>query len=101
MKIKLRIPKNKNVADYEFYCPACKTIHYVWTTESEMCAKPWFLTGTLTKPTINPSLSVIGDIDGKQTKCHFFVWDGKIKYLSDCTHDMKGQIVDMVDIDKF
>jgi hypothetical protein len=30
--------------------------------------------------------------------CHSFVTDGKIQYLSDCTHAMAGQTVDLLEI---
>lgn len=44
---------------------------------------------------------IVNDFFDKQPKhvCHSFVTDGKIQFLSDCTHDLAGQTVDMVDID--
>ena len=29
--------------------------------------------------------------------CHSFVTDGKIRYLNDCTHHLKGQTVELLD----
>ena len=40
---------------------------------------------------VKPSLySVAGDL-----KCHCFVRDGRIEYLSDSTHEFRGKSVDM------
>jgi len=30
--------------------------------------------------------------------CHSFITDGKIQFLSDCTHHLAGQTVDLNDI---
>jgi len=31
-------------------------------------------------------------------RCHSFVRDGRIEFLSDCTHALKGQTVDLPDL---
>ena len=31
-------------------------------------------------------------------RCHSFVTDGRIQFLSDCTHALAGQTVDLPDI---
>ena len=31
--------------------------------------------------------------------CHSFITDGKIQFLSDCTHDLAGKTVELPDID--
>jgi hypothetical protein len=33
-------------------------------------------------------------------RCHSFVTDGKIQFLSDCSHALAGQTVDLPDFDK-
>lgn len=33
--------------------------------------------------------------------CHSFIRDGKIQFLGDCTHDMKNQTVDLLDVKPF
>jgi hypothetical protein len=35
--------------------------------------------------------------DNVPTMCHSFVVDGRIEYLSDCTHEMAGMTVDLLD----
>ena len=53
----------------------------------------WSWNGNVEKPTVNPSvLLTIGD-----ERSHLFIRDGKIQYLSDCTHELAGKTIDMVD----
>ncbi|MCP8600812.1 anaerobic dehydrogenase, partial [Acinetobacter baumannii] len=33
------------------------------------------------------------------SRCHLFLTDGKIQFLSDCHHELAGLTVDMVPID--
>jgi len=53
----------------------------------------WTFTGTLERPTYAPSqLTRYGQNAGASV-CHTFIRDGKIEFLGDCTHDLKGQTV--------
>lgn len=71
-----------------FYCPACKTTHGI-----RIGRNGWQWNENQNEPTFTPSLmSIAGDL-----RCHCFVRDGAIEYLSDSTHAMKGQIVPMPD----
>ena len=45
-------------------------------------------------PTVSPSIRLIHN--GNQVD-HLFIRDGKIQYLNDCTHELAGKTVDMVD----
>jgi len=80
----------------------------------------WEFNGDMNKPTVSPSLLVRsvecpdnpemdengnhvlgtdGRIKGaKDTVCHSFVKDGMIQFLSDCTHELAGKTVEMVDL---
>lgn len=71
---------------YWLWCPACDG--------AVMISDQWSWNGDAEKPTFTPSLkSQIGaDI------CHSFVTDGVWHFLADCTHDMAGQQVPMVDL---
>ncbi len=70
-----------------WYCPGCKCGHWTRTTGKEPC---WGWNGSKTKPTFTPSVKVTSS-----TVCHSFVVDGVIKFLDDCTHELKGQNVPM------
>jgi hypothetical protein len=59
------------------------------------------------KPTISPSILVEYShdprIEGVSPRmkfiCHSFVKEGMIQFLSDCNHDLAGQIVALPDFD--
>lgn len=86
-----------------FDCPGCKIVHMVWVKQPEGGRYPiWEFNGDMEKPTITPSVSVNANvpIDPPNThKCHSFITDGKIQFLSDCTHPLAGQTVDLPDLD--
>lgn len=79
-----------------FYCPGCDDYHDV--------GLGWKYNNNPEIPTLSPSVLVTGKhYDHKTDKwsdvrCHSFVRDGKIQYLNDCHHDLKGQTVEMRDI---
>jgi len=56
----------------------------------------WTFNGDFEKPTFRPSMLLNASLPGRKRN-HFFVTDGKIQYLSDCEHDMKGLTIDMVE----
>lgn len=94
--------------EYIFYCEGCGNCHGFRTAswpqptgmteqQIEWFKSKWTFNGDLVKPTISPSLH-IHDTDkngNKITKCHSFVTDGKIQYLSDCNHKLAGQTIDL------
>ena len=96
-KIKL-LDKTKGV--YQFYCPGCKEMHNIWTDKADG-VDPWGFNGDVNNPTFTPSFKVLSykghDISGV---CHSFIRNGKIEYLSDCTHELAGKTIDMVDIEQ-
>lgn len=93
-----------------FWCPGCNCAHGPNSS--------WNFNGDLERPTFRPSILVSsghyspGRSNGscwctynaehpdepapfKCTVCHSFVTDGKIQFLSDSTHALAGQIVDL------
>lgn len=77
---------NGEVDGYIFYCPGCKENHFYTTPQ-------WSFNGDEEKPTFTPSLLY----PTKAIRCHIFVTDGRIQYLSDCGHELAGQTIDMID----
>jgi hypothetical protein len=49
------------------------------------------------KPTITPSILTDGG-DGRP-RCHSYVTNGKIQFLHDCTHELAGRTLDLLDIE--
>lgn len=97
-----------------FWCPGCDEMHVIYVEGP----KAWGYNGNPDQPTFTPSVLVSGiyaeppvtseNMDEyrrspwPQTKvqrvCHSFVTDGTIQFLSDCTHAMAGQTVQIPDL---
>lgn len=92
-----------------FYCLGCKQYHGV---HIDGVGHPiWGFNGDYDKPTFTPSILVRGTVpitdeeadrimQGEKISpipfvCHSFVRDGKIQFLSDCTHELAGQTVEL------
>lgn len=80
---------------YVFHCPGCKYAHPFEVDAPNGAGWTW--NGSLFKPTFAPSLLVYGARDGSTPRCHSFVTDGKIRFLDDCTHDLRGQTMEIPD----
>ena len=87
---------NPNDPEFTFWCPGCGIYHWFKTTGDH---PTWTWNGDMRKPTVNPSILVRYPQDGQTKVCHFFMREGKIQYLDDCTHDLRGKTVDMEDDD--
>lgn len=76
-----------------FWCPGCECVHRFNDT--------WVISGTDEAPTVTPSLLVTGWIESQQfvgARCHSFIRDGKIQFLEDCGHKLKGLTVLLPDL---
>lgn len=69
------------------FCPGCGCAHAF--------DERWTFNGDLEKPTFGPSMLVNKSIP--ERRCHSFVTDGKIQFLDDCFHELKGQTVELPD----
>lgn len=100
-----------------FECPGCECCHQVWVKPSP--GKPcWEWNQSMTTPTFSPSILVQYDrweppvtsenLEQWQQKpweqkkvpfvCHSFVREGKIQFLTDCTHKLAGQTVELPEV---
>jgi hypothetical protein len=52
----------------------------------------WTFNGDLERPTFEPSL--LCDQHDPAHRCHLFLRQGRIEYLSDCHHALAGQTVE-------
>ena len=73
-----------------FYCPACGFCHSL--------DNKWFITWLNDKPSATPSIVCDYPWGEERTmqRCHSYIEHGIIKYLNDCTHNLKGQSVQMI-----
>ena len=78
--------KKADTGQFIFQCPGCGFAHWFGPPR-------WTWNGDYDKPTVNPSIVTVG----VEPKCHSFIRDGKIQFLNDCTHALKGQTVEIPD----
>lgn len=84
-----------------FWCPGCDGGHRI--AHGEGSGPRWTWNGDVERPTFTPSVRVrydgpdAGRDGAPPTVCHSFVTDGRIQFLSDCTHALAGQTVDLGD----
>ena len=78
---------------FVFWCQGCGYCHHISTG-----TRPprWTFNGDKVRPTVSPSLLVNKTRAGDLPRCHLFIRDGQIQYLSDSTHELAGQTVDMI-----
>lgn len=89
MKAKPLTNTNGDYSGHVIYCPGCKYWH--------LFDKRWTFNGDEQNPTFSPSMLVNPDFP--ERRCHSFVRDGKIQFLNDCYHELKGQTVDLPNAD--
>lgn len=98
------MPKAQRFSNHEIgiTCLACGEGHSL---------RGWKFNDDLERPTFSPSLLVTGVrpitdeeadrvmagevIDLPPRVCHSFITDGKIQYLSDCTHELAGKTIQL------
>lgn len=93
---KLRSLEGGRVA---FMCPGCGHMHQVIVQSPERPRWDW--NGDADAPTFSPSVFVNppGNLHNPAVpSCHSFVRAGRIQFLSDCTHALAGQTVDLPDV---
>ena len=72
---------------YIFHCPGCKHAHAFFTKGTMV----WSFNGDVEKPTFSPSL--LNGVNDPDRRCHLFMRDGQIQFLSDCHHLLAGHTV--------
>lgn len=93
-----------------FMCPGCGCRHLINDKLTEIPDLPsnhiWTFNGDFDKPTIRDSVLTrsyrknpdTGKYDIEIDKCHSYITDGKIEFLSDCQHSLAGQTVELPEI---
>ena len=119
MKLIPILNKEDKTIGFIFYCPGCQENHS-YNIQTGDNRPVWFFNGDLKYPTFRPSLLIKSGCktsDFKESECwcnyeertgkpapykcgicHFYVTDGKIQYLSDCTHEFAGRIIELEEI---
>jgi len=93
-----------------FKCPGCKCRHFINDKLTEIpdlpCSKIWTFNGDFDNPTIRASVLTrsyqvnpnTGVYDIEVDRCHSFITDGKIEFLTDCHHHLAGQTIELPEI---
>lgn len=79
---------NNEQIGFLFKCPGCSYLH-------KFNAETWQFNGDLENPTLSPSY-LTGFDNYTKNRCHSYIKEGKIQFLSDCFHDLKGKTVDLL-----
>lgn len=98
---KLRATLDATRAWLMFQCPGCEELHGVRVAPSAEKGPVWNWNGSLTSPTLTPSL-LLKRTEGEERRpfcCHSFVTEGRIQFLGDCTHKLRGQTVEIPPIE--
>ena len=81
------------------WCPGCKEVHVFSVAKPADSGARWTWDGNVDHPTFNPSMVVscdgIPDEGWPAERCHYFLHNGRIQFLGDCTHELRGQTVDL------
>lgn len=80
---------------YIFLCQGCDSEHTIPLEKGEPRTN-WGWNGSVDSPTIRPSILVnVGRKNPTIPICHSYITDGKIQFLSDCTHPLAGQTIEL------
>lgn len=79
-----------------FKYPGCDGYHSLRVNDGVSTKHPhWGFNGDHDKPTFTPSILATVDWEKGREICYSFVTDGRIQFLSDCTHKLAGQTVEI------
>lgn len=110
MDVFKKFKDNHGNVGLHFHCPGCNAVHGIFVEQGPIKEKKkkgkiivikgfrvplWKWNGDMKYPTVKPSILVTWDegMRGIKKRCHSFVGFGSIKFLNDCTHDLRGQTV--------
>ena len=60
----------------------------------------WTWNGDTERPTLRPSVRTRTRRGGEEIVCHTWINDGQAIFHNDCTHELKGQTLDLLDADE-
>lgn len=83
------------------FCPGCEQRHpiEIECPPGNPVGSGWTWNGSFEKPTFHPSL--LCNKDHPSSRCHSFITDGKIRFLEDCWHKLKGQTVELPELEEY
>jgi hypothetical protein len=95
---KFHLIENEKESIYLFHCPGCEYGHHVRIKAADKTLPTWEVSGiNIDKPTVAPSILVWAS--RPEVRCHSYICNGNIQYLSDCHHKLAGKTVELPDFD--
>jgi len=88
-------PENATHLHLNFPSPAGRIIIPVMIGGTRQGTPNWTWNGDINSPTLKPSILTTNH----KLRCHSFVNNGKVQFLDDCTHDLAGQTLDMLEVE--
>lgn len=81
------------------WCPACKCFHAFTLYPLRAAHTQWLFNNNLVEPSFQPDNRIrIEDEKEGDYVCHYRLHEGRIEYLEDCTHAMRGKNIMLPDI---
>jgi len=87
------------------WCPACEEVHDFAVEQPFTNGAKWTWNGIRSAPSFEPSMNIrVGPYPeglketGMVDICHYFLRNGQIQFLPDCTHSHAGKTVPLPDI---
>lgn len=59
----------------------------------------WTWNGSVESPTVRPSVLTRGSDAAGDHVCHSWINDGRVQFLADCSHELAGQTLDLLDLE--
>ena len=59
----------------------------------------WTWNGSVDSPTVKPSVLTKGENEDGAHLCHSWINGGRVQFLSDCSHELAGQTLDLLEVD--
>lgn len=81
---------------YAHWCPACRELHNFSTLKRNSSNALWEFNNDFMRPSFVPSMNIRADFaleDGGPDVCHYFLQDGRLSYLGDCTHAFRNCVI--------
>lgn len=111
--LKIEVKTDPLHEEYAFNCPGCGCYHSFivrWGNNQRVSNEErrkrnnnhtplseWQFNGNLDKPTFSPSL--LYTRSDSMGRCHLFLRNGIIDFLSDCEHELKSKSVPLPELD--
>ena len=80
------------------YYPLSKRIIPIQLSGSRSETSNWSWNGDTERPTLKPSILTEVNYGGTVYRCHSFVNDGVVQFLQDCSHELAGQTVELLEV---